>query len=114
MEETLICPTCHQPIQSTDYFCGNCGKKLQDPPPSTTPFSQFKLYAGSIFLPPWGIIASLKYLKQPNSKSKRIGMVAITLGCISLVVSAILTVNTLNAINDQVNSQLDEFGIDSF
>lgn len=109
MEQTS-CPACHTLIRPTDYFCFNCGKNLKAKPPSISVTSQIILYLVSIFLPPFGILPAMKYLRQPDQKSKIIGGVAIVLTIISLIFTALFLINLMNTVNQQVNSQLQNFG----
>ncbi len=54
----------------------------------------------------WGI----KYLKEENDKSKVMGLVMIGLTLFSLVVITISTIGFINMLNQQVSSQLNNFG----
>lgn len=75
---------------------------------SQTTFSkQLWIYLVSFFLPPFGIWPAVKYLRQPDEKSKKIGLVAIFLTIISLLITVWLTMNFINSFNRQLNSQLD-------
>ncbi|QQG47049.1 MAG: hypothetical protein HY044_02820 [Candidatus Woesebacteria bacterium] len=111
MEElNLKCPTCHVDVRQTDFFCYNCGKKLKSKPLSTSITTQALIYLGSFLLPPMGIIWGIKYLRQENSQSKIVGMIAILLTIISLILTIIFTINFVNSLNSQINSQLQNFG----
>lgn len=109
MEPTIICPVCHNQILASSFFCPNCGKKLKDPPPGVDIWSQLKLFFISIFLVPLGYLKAVKYLRQPDLKSKEIGTAAIVLTTISLIVSIILAVRVYNSVNEQVNKQLQQY-----
>src|SRR3989344_8838586 len=85
--EVRACPACGTGIPVTDYFCPHCGKKIKNPPPSTSAWGQIKVYAFSILLPPFGVIPAIRYLRQADGKSKIIGMVIIILTLISFVVT---------------------------
>jgi hypothetical protein len=100
------CPTCHQTVRSSDYYCYNCGFNLKPAPPSTTLSSQLQLYIKSALLPPLGIIWGYKYLKQAELKSKIVGLVAmaITIGVLVFVVTS--TIKLIDIINEQVNLQM--------
>jgi hypothetical protein len=88
----LVCPTCHQPILPTYYFCPNCGTKLNSAPLSTTPQAQAMLYAFSLILP---VICFLmigkwqgwKYYRSTDPKTKSIGTTAIVLMVLSTIVT---------------------------
>ncbi len=88
---TNVCPTCHQPVLSSYYFCPNCGTKLNSAPLSTTLGAQIKLYAFSAILPficflfitRW---SGMKYFKSNDPKTKQIGEVAWVLLILSTVI----------------------------
>jgi len=107
MEEK--CSKCHTAVKSTDYFCYNCGNNLRPSPPSLLLVDQIVLYAKSIILPPFGILWSIKYLKQDSDKSKMVGLTAIILTIISLVISIILFNNFIKSVNTQMNNQINSF-----
>ena len=89
---SALCPTCHQPILPTYYFCPNCGTSLHQAPLSTTPLTQLGIYAFSIILPMMGFILvtrwpGMKYFKSQDSKTKQIGEIAWVLIILSTVVT---------------------------
>jgi len=94
-------------VKQTDFFCYNCGKNLKEKPLSTALATQLMYYAGSVLLPPFGIIWGLRYLKQPDPVARRIGIINIALTVVSLIVTTIWAVNLINGINAQVNQQLN-------
>jgi hypothetical protein len=100
------CPRCHVLVRSTDYYCFNCGQNLHPQPPPTTITQQVLLYAGSVLLPPMGIIWGFRYLKQTDSKSKIIGLVAIVLTVVTLLIAIKLTFDIVNQASLQMNTQL--------
>lgn len=102
----LACPSCKATISSTDYFCSNCGKKIKNKPLSTSAGSQTATYLISFFLPPFGLFRGFKYLRQEDGKSKVIGIIACILTIISLTISTSLTLNFANALNQELNTQL--------
>ena len=104
--EQKLCPFCHSPTTETYYFCPNCGKKLKEPPVSTTILKQIGIYALSIFLPPLGLWPGIKYLKQDNKKAKIIGLVAVILTVISTVITVWLTIGLTSQLNSQINQLL--------
>lgn len=103
MEEVLTCPVCHVAVKPTDFFCYNCGKNLHGTPPTTSVSSQIALYLGSIFLAPMGIIWGFRYLRQSDSTSRRIGIIAMSLSIISIMIVAKLLMSTYTSALDQVN-----------
>lgn len=109
MEGNELCPVCHRAVVPTDYFCPNCGKELHKAPPSVTPQAQIMLYLGSVFLPPMGLFWGLKYFRQPDQKSKIIAVVAAALTIISLIVTTKLSLDFIDTVNKQVNTQMQNF-----
>lgn len=110
METNPVCPTCHTQVRFSDYFCFNCGKNLHEKPPSITVMDQTLLYAGSIFLPPMGFIWGWKYIKQPDQKTRIVGIVAIAITVVVLLWAASYTVNIYNTVTKQVDTQLNGIG----
>ena len=105
-----ICPVCHQPILPQDYFCPNCGAKLNTAPLSTTPQTQAWIYAFSIILPMILFIyvtkwPGIKYYKSKDPKAKQIGQIAWTLLIISTLVTIWLAyILTQSMIQSSINS----------
>ncbi|MBI3385626.1 hypothetical protein HY031_00925 [Candidatus Gottesmanbacteria bacterium] len=93
-------------VRPLDYFCFNCGKNLHAVPPGTTPADQIKLYLGSVFLAPMGIVWGFRYLRVDNDKSKIVGVVAMILTVITIVIATQYTVTLVNTLNSQVGKQL--------
>lgn len=110
MDEMLVCPACHIAVRPTDYFCFNCGKNLHAAPLGTGPADQIKLYLGSVFLTPMGIIWGLQYLREKDEKAKIVGIVAMILSVVIIIVVAQYTVSLVNTINNQVGQQLQGIG----
>jgi len=86
----MICPQCHQPVQPEYYYCPNCGKKLSEPPLSTSTGAQIWLYAFSIILPFIGYLAiskwdGIKYARSADEKTQEIGFIAIGLLTLSSI-----------------------------
>ena len=113
MEPQLTCPQCKENILPTEYFCPQCGKKLKDKPPSTTFSRQLTVYAISFFLPPFGLWPAIRYLRQQDEKSKKIGLAAIFITISSILLTIWLTVSFINSFNRELNNQLELYqGID--
>lgn len=91
-----ICKYCKFSVSDNFYFCPNCGKKLKEPPLSTSITKQLGIYTLSIFLPPLGILPGIKYLFQKNNKAKAVGLIAIVLTIISTIITINLTLNFLS------------------
>lgn len=105
--EEITCPFCNTQIPSTVFFCPNCGKKIKEPPAITTVGKQIEIYLICVFLPPFGLIPAIKYLKQADPKAKQIGIIALILTAISLILNFWLIISLIGNINDQINTQLN-------
>jgi len=110
VDQALItCPKCQTSNYNTDFFCRSCGVKLKEKPLSTSILKQFSVYLISFFLPPFGLVPGIKYLRQGDSKSKQIGIIAIVLTIVSLAVTIWLSLRIMGSVNQAVNSQLGNF-----
>lgn len=110
--DSISCPRCHTQVKNTDYFCFNCGQNLKPKPPSTSTVQQLIIYLESFFLPPYGIILGMRYLKQNDNKSKAVGIIAIIITIISLYTVVRLTLDLIKTVNTGINTQLQ--GIEGF
>jgi hypothetical protein len=108
MDPQLSCPNCKQNIAAQDFFCPNCGKKLKNKPQSTTVLRQIFVYLLSILLPPLGLWPGIRYLKQKDSKSKIIGLIAIILTIITTTITIWWYIGFIRAFNQQINQQLNQ------
>lgn len=102
-----VCPQCHVIVRPTDFFCYNCGKNLKAKPLPTSLVTEIMYYTGSVLLPPMGFWWGIKYLKQPDSASKRIGVVSMILTTVSFILTSIWLVGYINKLNATVSSQLN-------
>ena len=89
---SLLCPVCHQPIQSEFYFCPNCGKSLKEKPLSTSISARIILYTLSIVTPMLCFLTisswrGWKYFKSSDPRAKQIGVIAIILITLSTIVT---------------------------
>jgi hypothetical protein len=94
-------------VRTSDYYCYNCGKKLQEKPLSTNVVTQLGIYVGSILLAPMGLVWGIRYLRQPSTTAKIIGVVAIGLTVATLVIASKLVTSYITAVNEQVTKQLN-------
>ena len=101
-----MCPACHIHVRPTDYFCFNCGHNLHPKPLSTSLEMQVAMYAGSLLLPPMGIIWGFRYVRQKEPVAKMVGAICIILTIIILIIATKLSVDLINKINSQVDSQM--------
>ncbi len=74
---------------------------------STTFLKQLLIYFVSFFLPPLGIWPAIKYLRQSDEKSKKIGLAALFLTIISIVITSWLTISLINSFNKQLSNQVN-------
>ena len=102
-----VCPFCHFTLLETFYFCPNCGKKLSEPPITT--LKEISVYLISILLPPLGLWPGIKYLFSKNARTKRAGMIAITLTIISTIITLWLSVALFNNLSKSVNTQMNQY-----
>ncbi|MCR4323282.1 MAG: zinc ribbon domain-containing protein [Candidatus Azambacteria bacterium] len=86
----MVCPSCRAVIPASANFCMQCGKNIKKTSPSTTIARQIFIYSVSFFLAPFGLGYAFIYLKQPDTKSRTIGIISLV-----LTVCAIVLVITL-------------------
>lgn len=102
----LICPVCQTVLPQNSNFCFICGKKIKEPPVSTTILRQIALYALSFFLPPLGLWPAIKYLCQEDQKSKIIGAVCVVLTILSTVLTIWVSLELIQTLNKTLQTQL--------
>jgi uncharacterized membrane protein len=88
---SATCPQCHVVVKSLP----------------TSLATEIMYYAGSVLLPPLGFWWGIKYLKQSDAASKRIGIVSMILTVISFILTSIWVVDYVNKLNAMVGSQLN-------
>jgi uncharacterized membrane protein YvbJ len=103
MGPLIICRHCNTNVSETDFFCPNCGKKLKEKPLSTSIVSQILIYSLSIFLPPLGLWPDLK---QPDQKSKNIGIVALVLTIVISLITIYLCISILDSFTTEFTNQM--------
>lgn len=81
------CANCGNPIAESYFFCPYCGKKLKEPPPSTSLGRQIWIYFLAVTFPLFVIAPGIAYIVQKDEKSKIIGIVALLTASISFLVS---------------------------
>lgn len=114
MEQLLICPKCQSSNEATDFFCRACGYKLKEKPLPTSFSKQLSIYLISFFLPPFGLIPAIKYLRQDDNKSKRVGIIAIIITLASVIISIWLLRNFMNTFSKILGGQLGTYEDISF
>lgn len=96
------CLFCGRSIPNDASFCPFCGKMIGSKL-STSLSKQILIYSISFFLPPFGLSYAWKYLKQPDKKSRNIGLISIALTIISIIISIVLMEQILNSITKNLN-----------
>jgi len=101
------CPKCKAQVSETANFCFNCGYSLKFRREDTSILKQALIYFVSFFLAPFGLVYSFKYLKQPDKKSRMIGIISLMLTVFAIIAVIVIgtgyirqTYNALNLIND--------------
>lgn len=106
MEMDLVCKSCQNPISPTYFFCPYCGKKLRQPPLSTSIGKQIGVYFLAIFFPFFSIVPGIRYMNQPDSKSKAVGVVALLVTGISLLLNVYFLFVSIDYFKQLLNSPL--------
>lgn len=75
--------------------------------PSITLAKQIRIYLGSFFLPPLGLIWGIKYLKKDNQQIRKVGRIAIILTILSLALTIWTAVSFTNSFNQALLNQTD-------
>jgi len=99
-EVTLpVCPKCKSLIQESYNFCPNCSLNLQELR-HVSWYKQIIVYCVSLFLPPFGLVYTIKYLKSPNSQVKWVGIIAMILTIIACIATVWLTLDVVKQIQE--------------
>jgi predicted nucleic acid-binding Zn ribbon protein len=91
-----FCPACKAAIPVAANFCPICGKQLK---PDTRFFKKVIVYSVSLFLPPFGLWYAVKYLKQGDYESRKIGIISIILTIISIMVMIWITAGIISSLS---------------
>lgn len=105
------CPSCNTAVFDTSYFCQNCGKKIRERPLSTSVARQIVIYLVSFFIPPYGLVYGVKYLRQEKESAKAVGVVAVILTLISIMISMIFVISLINTMNRLLGGELTQSAI---
>jgi uncharacterized membrane protein YvbJ len=100
----IKCKECGHELSDEALICPNCGKPQRDKPLSVSLLKQITVYSVSLFLPPFGLWYTWKYLKQKNNKSKKIGITSLILTIISIIVVIWFIERFVSSINQSLNS----------
>jgi hypothetical protein len=108
-----ICSVCHQSLLPTNYFCPNCGAKVDGAPLSTSLGAQVWIYAFSIILPMMCFLfitkwPGVKYYKSLDPKTKQIGQIAwillILSTCVTIYLAYTLTQSMIQSSLNSINA----------
>ena|SRR5260221_5495030 len=102
---TLVCPNCGNILVPGDLFCPKCGAKIVNQPQSVGIGKQIYVYFVALFLPPFGLIWTWKYLKASSPQIKRVGIIALIL----TIVGILLTLWTIGGLVQGMQSQLNSY-----
>lgn len=100
----IFCPKCKSEIFEENYFCPNCGQVLRSKPADTGIPKQILIYLVSFFLAPFGLGYVFTYLKQPDKKTRRIGIAALVLTILAIVSTIFLAKGFLEFEYGMINS----------
>lgn len=107
MEPQLNCSDCKQNILQQYNFCPNCGKKLKNVVLPISISKQILIYLLSFFLPPLGLWPGIKYLRQQEDKSRRVGFIALILTLLSTAISIWFYFEFMKIVGQQLNSNFN-------
>ncbi len=102
-----FCRYCGATIFPNVYYCPNCGKKLKNPPLSTSISAQIKVYTFAVLLPPLGIIPAVRYLVSKEKHAKTVGIITLVLTIIMTYISYVLFIQIMGSYNKSM-SQFNE------
>ena len=106
MVSNTSCPYCHQPLSLTSHYCSSCGRKISYSPLSTSTPAQIFLYLKTLIFPPLGFILGKRYLRQGDSKSVFIGLIAIFIAFVEITTLSLLTIHYINTAAAELHQQL--------
>lgn len=99
----FICPSCGSITAPDDVFCGHCGFQLNRQVKIGIG-KQIWIYFVALFLPPFGLIWTWKYLRGTNPQAKRIGWMALILTIVGILLTIWATAGFLSSVQNQMNS----------
>lgn len=104
-----VCFSCGVTVFPTDKFCPNCGIALATEQ-SFSLSKQVWIYFVSIFLPPFGFIWTVKYIRSPNQKLKKIAVISTILTVVSIIINIWFLGSILFGVQQQM-SQIQSLGL---
>lgn len=102
-----MCKSCQNPISPTYFFCPYCGKKLKQPPLSTSVGKQIGVYFLAVFFPFLTVVTGFRYINQSDSKSKAIGIVTLLLTGLSILLNVYFLFVFMDEFKQLLNSPLN-------
>ena len=65
------------------------------------------LFILSTLLPPLGIGRTIRYIKAEEENANIVGWISLVVTAIAIVVMVLLSISTMNSVNQQINTQLN-------
>lgn len=100
-----FCPHCKSAIPQGVNFCPNCGHQIREP--KLTTGKKIGLYIFSILVPPFGIIPAIRYLRNSDPSTKKVGTILLVLSILSFAVNLWIGIYFMNTLNATINKQLN-------
>lgn len=105
----MECPNCKNQIDDKVFFCPICGSKVKEKPVSTAIRQQIYLYLVSGLLPPLFLARTLKYIKSPDPKAKKIGWISLAIMITALTIGIWWAVVWAKNFNNSLNQEMDKY-----
>lgn len=103
MENGKKCKYCRNNLEESWYFCPVCGKEAISKPPDTSIPKQILIYLVSLFLAPFGLVWTIRYMKSGDKKAIVVGLISLMLTILALG----LTAWTVYSVMDYYSTMLD-------
>lgn len=91
------------------FYCPICGNKVKEKPMPTSVRSQIFLYAVSGLLPLLFLAQTIKYIRSPDPKAKRIGWISLAIMITALIIGIWWAVVWAKNFNNQLNQEMDKY-----
>lgn len=105
----MECPECKNKIDDKVFFCPICGKKIKEKPVVMDFWHLLWLFILSLFLPPLNMGLTMKYIKSPDEKAKRLGWISLTIMTVALLIGFWIAARWAQNLNDQVNDEMSRY-----
>lgn len=100
----IICPFCYSQIIATAVFCPSCGKKVRETPISTGIAAQLLIYFLSLFLPPFGLGSTLRYLRNPDPKAHMIGIISLIMTISAIFIAIYMFTSLVSSLTGSLST----------